>query len=178
MYSSPQWPVPGATHEPGRKPNTSINYARRVLNRFWPCTLRGAALAWGGIDIFALQLLIVAIKSSFSQLPGYSILKTVYSDHWLWSGPYNHGRRGRLSRIMFVPSAVMNNNAAFYYIQRKYLFFTRDKGERDSVHTRIYKSRTGTRHLDWHRIASQRAATTGRKREKRSLPYHNQIAFS
>lgn len=33
---------------------------------------------------------------------------------------------------MFVPSAVMNNNAAFYYIQRKHLFFTRDKGEGDS----------------------------------------------
>lgn len=46
-------------------------------------TLHGVVLARGPIDISGLQLLILAIKSSFSQLPGYHILKTVYSDHWL-----------------------------------------------------------------------------------------------
>lgn len=79
------------------------------------------------IDIFVLPLLIVAIKSSFSQLPCYYTLKTLYLNRWLWSDPYNGGRGGRLTRIMFVLSAVMNNNAAFYYIQRKHLFFTRDR---------------------------------------------------
>lgn len=81
VYSSPQWPVPDGTYEPLRKPNTSINYVCPVLTCFGLHTLLGVVLAWGPIDIFVLQLLIVAIKSSFSQLPGYYILKTVYSDH-------------------------------------------------------------------------------------------------
>lgn len=94
-------------------------------------------LSWHrGLSIScALQLLIVSIKSSFSQLPGYNILKTVYCGHQLWSSSYNSCRWGRLSRLIFVLSAVMNNNAAFYYIQRKHLFFTRHEGERGSVHT-------------------------------------------
>lgn len=64
----------------GRKPNTSINYVCRRLNCFGR-TLHGVAQApgwegrWGGrgvgIDIPAPPLLIVAIKSSFPQLPGY-----------------------------------------------------------------------------------------------------------
>lgn len=97
---------------------------RVVGEAFWRLRNRRRRAA---IDIFVLQLLIVAIKSSFPQLPRCNTLKTLYSNRWLWSGPYNGGRRGRLTRIMFVLSAVMNNNAAFYYIQRKHLFFTRDR---------------------------------------------------
>lgn len=66
-----------------RKLNTSINYVGPVFNCFGPAHFTVLYQAIGPIDIFVLQLLIVAIKSSFSQLPSYYILKIVYADHWL-----------------------------------------------------------------------------------------------
>lgn len=70
VYYSPQWPVSYRTHEPIRKLNTSINYVRPVLNCFWLAHFMVLYWLRVAIDISLLQLLIVAIKSSFSQLPG------------------------------------------------------------------------------------------------------------
>ena len=66
---------------------------------------------------------------------------------------------------MFVPSAVMNNNAAFYYIQRKYLFFTRDKATR---FTDIWIRNCGSQ-LGLTPNILQVLSMTGRKRGGRSL---------